>query len=320
MFQAKLKSLFQAKVHAVLLALSLALMSSAWAANTVTVTSQGPRLSRILRGETGWVEESKKNEEWPGSQTLKLANALPDLELRLWEVGTRYFLEFVLNSKNSNMEILDMSRISPINDPSDGTGFFWAQLPGGSRVAIDMTCDSRKKQCSGKWEDFKYQFGSKQIVSVFSSMRGFEKRQWKIALEPGHLEKIPAGSMPQANMFYSAHGDKPGGTLAQTIVYNKDNYKNPFSELQYSPIRIDLWQIKKNSQESGIGLHLQPRPVLYEVTDGVAKIDLVTGTQYSTFEVRKGERLWTPGNSGLSVRASGGKGEDSAVLRRVEFP
>src|SRR4051812_25585120 len=92
-------------LSALLLGLGLGL--EARSQNEVTVKSNGPRLTRILRGETSWVEEAKKNDDWPGSQTVKLKNAEPDLELRLWEVGPKYFMEFVLNSKNANEEILD---------------------------------------------------------------------------------------------------------------------------------------------------------------------------------------------------------------------
>jgi hypothetical protein len=284
----------------------------------ITVNAKGPRLNRILRADAKWTEESKKQEEWPGSATVKLNPANPELTLRLWEIGNQYYLEFLVDTRQSNSEILDPVKNAAGDDPTGDPGFFHAQLEGANRVTIDLKCEPRMKLCTGKWESFPFLPGSKQKLSVISSMAGF-KRNWKIDLEVALPEKIAAGAMPQALTLKDAHGE-PGGEVVQTLLYNKDVYKNPFSDLQYAPIRIDVWQIKKLKDESGVGFHKQPRSVLFEVTEGVAKIDLLAGTQYSTFEVRTGERLWTPSGAAISVHARGGKGENSAVLRRVEFP
>ncbi len=151
-------------------------------------------------------------------------------------------------------------------------------------------------------------------------MRGFEKRQWTIEVQPAVPEKIPPQSMTQALTLASAHGDQPGGEVHQTLLFNKEVYKNPFTDMQYPPIRIDLWDVKKRPSDSGIGLHKVERVVLLEVMEGVARVEVLKGIQASTFELRKGERLWIPSGAAMSLRSSGGQGKNSAIVRRLEFP
>jgi len=317
---ARQKSSYSGALHILLFIILFAAAAFAAAATEVTVKSSGPRLSRILRTEVSWSEKTKAQDLWPGTHSIKMDRPEADLELRLWELNRKFVMEFVLNTADANVEILSDPKFVEIQDPTDGTGFFWAQLAGGARMPVDLRCVSKTKKCTGKWEDFPFVEGGKQVLRVFSSMRGFKKREWVVNLEPGKLEKIPAGSMPQTTVYRDAHGTDPGGEIRETILFGKESYKSPFTDQQYSPIRIDQWIITKRPSDAGIGFHKQPRSVLFEVTDGVVRIDVLFGKQHSTFEVRKGERLWTPAESGIAVRANGGKGQESAVLRRAEFP
>jgi hypothetical protein len=279
------------------------------------------RLRSILGVEAQYSETTKENEEWPGTRSVAITKE-PELNVRIWEDEKKYALEFVVDTTQGNHEILDVHN-NVINEDGlgpNGVSFFWAQLENHDRVSIDMVCESMRNACTGRWKNFPYRPGTRQKLRVFSSMSGFKKREWPVELESAVPENIPPGSMPGSVVLKSAHGKLPGGDVHQTILFNKEVYKNPFSDLQYSPIRIDQWNVKKGPGNTGIGLHRVARTLLFEVVGGVARIEVLTGKQYSIFEVRSGERLWTPPEAAIAIKTSGGKGEDSAVIRRVEFP
>ncbi len=273
-------------------------------------SSEALVVSRI-RTPLKYTEIPHAGEARPGKVHVKFdaTAGANDLEARVWKLGEVYSLElsFPFNEKESLLPVDDHGRLRPEAKRIGTDPFTKLTLPGGKTLAPNFACE--KLRCRALVPRIPFEVDKSVELKLDVNLREL-KQSWTFRYNQLPRERGAVKLEREAGVKV---GD-PDAFLS-TELWRRGRYSPPDMKGQREPLRIDEWSFDPKEKLTQVAPHRVDTLTLYEIHEGDFLVEVsLDNASLETFEIKRGDRLWVPAGTILSLRApKGGR------LHHLEF-